>query len=224
MVFIFNIGSDVKCNSIEFRYSEPKKLQEIEKFFIEFYISVRNNSDIYYNLHHELTYFDYSIIYTINDILVNNKNMINNPNIVDVVINKINNRLFENYLNISKNGNNKINVNDRVPKDKEVDLKAKNEKESNRGQVNINFLYIEKETILKEIFYQSNNNEEYDMLEGGIYKKDEDGWMVRNIQIEDKHNSRNTSMNNTLVLSRSDANVSKLMGNHILIRLFIEFV
>ena len=85
--------------------------------------------------------------------------MINNPNIVELVINRINNRLYENYMNISKNGINKINVYDKVPKDKEVDLKAKNEKEINRGQANINFLYIEKDTILKEMFLQSNKNE-----------------------------------------------------------------
>ena len=141
--------------------------------------------------------------------------MINNANIEDLIITKINNRLHENYINISKNGNNKICINDKVPKDKEVDLKVKTEKESNRGQANISFLYIEKEIILKEMFNQSNKNDDYEIKDGVIYRKDEDGWMVRNIQIEDKNLSRNTSINNTLVLSKSDANVSKILGKYI---------
>ena len=67
-------GAEVKNNNnIEFRYTEPRKLQEIEKFIIEFFISIRSNSDIYHDINHELKYFDYTIITSINEILVSHR-------------------------------------------------------------------------------------------------------------------------------------------------------
>jgi hypothetical protein len=200
-------GSEIKSNSIEFRYSEPKKLQEIEKFFIEFYISVRNNLDVYYNSHHELTYFDYSIIYSINDILTAHKNMINHPNIVDYIVSKINKKLYQNFINIQSNGANKINIIDKQ-RDREVDLKIK-DKDSNRGTANVNFLYISKDIILNEMFKDNENDlQNYEEVDGGFYKKDSDGWAVRDIEVQDKFISKKNvatfDLNGTLILSRNE--------------------
>jgi hypothetical protein len=210
-------GSDIKSSSIEFRYSEPKKLQEIEKFFIEFYISVRNNSDVYYNMNHELTYFDYSIIYTINEILVAHKNMINHPNIVEFIISKINTRLYENYMKMKLNGANKISIVDKQ-RDREVDLKAKGDKDSNRGLANMSFLYISKDTILNEMFKDHDNElNNYHEVDGGFYKKEEDGWAVRDIEVEDKITSKKNvaaiDLNNTITLSNNGMNTHRKVND-----------
>jgi hypothetical protein len=101
-------GADVKNNTnIEFRYTEPRKLQEIEKFFIEYYISIRTNNDIFHDVNHELKYFDYSIITSINEILVTHREIITDETSqvqfnkicsVENLITKINSKLYENFM------------------------------------------------------------------------------------------------------------------------------
>ena len=61
-------GADIRTNSnLDFRYSEHRILQNIEKFFIEFFISIRN-AEIFreQNSNKELKYFNYPIILEIN--------------------------------------------------------------------------------------------------------------------------------------------------------------
>jgi hypothetical protein len=154
-------GAEVKNNNnIEFRYTEPKKLQEIEKFFIEFYISIRANTDIYHDINHELKYFDYSIITSINEILIshreiisketsstmNENNSINKISSIDSLITKINNKLYENFLNMKTNGADRMSGEDLKP----IELNAGNfDRDTNNSY---NFLLIKKENILHELF------------------------------------------------------------------------
>jgi hypothetical protein len=180
-------GSEVKNNNnIEFRYTEPRKLQEIEKFFIEFFISIRNSTDIYYDVNHELKYFDYSIITAINEILIshrenltkenganNNNGNLSSPNenqllsreklnSIESLITKINNKLYENFLSMRSNttGNERSqNDNDDL---KPIELNTNNyERDTNSSY---NFLLIKKENILTEMFIiPTENNREGNM-------------------------------------------------------------
>lgn len=169
-------GSEVKNNNnIEFRYTEPRKLQEIEKFFIEFFISIRNNTDIYHDVNHELKYFDYSIITAINEILIshrenltkengangnignstspNENNIVNRDkqNSIESLITKINNKLYENFLIMRNNSTgNERSQNDNNDDLKPIELNTNNyEKDTNNSY---NFLLIKKEYILNEMF------------------------------------------------------------------------
>lgn len=200
-------GSEVKNNTnIDFRYSEPKKLQEIEKFFIEFYISIRDTSDIFYNINHEIKYFDYSIIKTINEILINYRQQVTNSNFtsVDMLINRIHAKLYEGYIN-SKNGADQLG---QVTKDENYgEMNRSNEKDTNISA----FLLINKDVILKELFKENNDKSylnsfnidrktpgvageysqdnsklnqsqsmrEYEVIGNEKYVKQDDGWMVR---------------------------------------------
>ncbi len=87
-------GSEMKTNAnFDFRYSEPRMLQHIEKFFIEFFISIRN-TEIFRdeNSNKELKYFNYPLILEINKISDNGDKSI------DEIIKKINEMEIEEYL------------------------------------------------------------------------------------------------------------------------------
>jgi len=168
---IFLLGSDIKNNSnIEFRYSEPKKLQEIEKFFIEFFISIRNNLDIFCNFNHELKYLEYSMISTINEILINNKqNLDKSKNSFEAILNKINIKLYEDYLNfnnseVSQKKN--LSLTNFDEKKKDEDKKSTKEKEIP------SYLKITKMNILKELF---NNFEGFNKFSDKENKERYDG-------------------------------------------------
>jgi hypothetical protein len=219
-------GADVKNNSnIEFRYSEPKKLQEIEKFLIEFYISIRTNSNVYYDINHELKYFDYSIITLINEILVTHRENWNREpenlktSTIDSLISKINIKLYENYTNMKNNGAEKI-LNEEL---KPIELNSI-ERDTNNS---INFLLIKKENILRELFSESMdkmknldeiNKSEYDKPVAE-YIEHEDGWAMRtkkngfgyvdkkpdnNFLIKKDTINSNIGSTNTLILSKFD--------------------
>jgi hypothetical protein len=222
-------GSEVKNNNnIEFRYTEPKKLQDIEKFFIEFYISIRNNSDIFHDINHELKYFDFSIITTINEILINHKQQTVGPTNIDVLIQRINTKLYENYLNMKMNG-----AGERQSIDMDYE-KLEKEKEVNGN--NSNFLLINKEYILRELFKhtarsnqsskkalnQSQLGSEYEVINtnGNKYMKDKDGWLLRDderhgtsILNQSKHSTNTLKRENTLILSKIAGDAERLILN-----------
>jgi hypothetical protein len=149
----------------------------------------------------------------------------NNQNSTDAILEKINKKLYENFLNLSTNGGNKI---EQKIINKEVEIyngntKSLNEVKDNNngGKTNVsNLFYIDKEVILRELFSQSynfqnsfkdnsvkensynkslkekeyefiNREEELDLkgyqeTEGGLYRQDEDGWAVRDANLEEK--------------------------------------
>ena len=67
-------GTEIKNNpNIEFRYIEPSKLQEIERFFFEFYISISNTIELFYDINHEIKYFDNIHMNKLSEIVISNK-------------------------------------------------------------------------------------------------------------------------------------------------------
>lgn len=67
-------GSDIKDNqNLEFKYGAPKKLQKIEKFIEEFFISDKTGFDLFrINNKKKFKYFNYPIINIINKVPVSN--------------------------------------------------------------------------------------------------------------------------------------------------------
>lgn len=123
--FQVSYGSDIKLNTnVDFIYHEPKKLKEIEKFFLEYFILTKQNDDLFYDVNHDLKYFDYSLLAIIDEVLNNekisfsnsnannnnnNNNSGNNPNannnlnsngfLIENILFKINNLYYELYVN-----------------------------------------------------------------------------------------------------------------------------
>lgn len=67
-------GSDIKDNqNLEFKYGAPKKLQKIEKFMEEFFVSDKTGFDLFrINNKKKFKYFNYPIIDIINKVPVSN--------------------------------------------------------------------------------------------------------------------------------------------------------
>lgn len=104
-------GSDIKLNSnIDFIYHEPKKLKEIERFFLEFFITTKVNDELFHDTSHDLRYFDYSLFAIMDEVMTTEKISftINNPNLNNNLNNNNNNNLLSNNNNYNKNNN--INI------------------------------------------------------------------------------------------------------------------
>jgi hypothetical protein len=71
-------GSDIKDNqNLEFKYGAPKKLQKIEKFFEEFFVSDKTGFDIFrISNKKKFKYFNYPIINIINKVAASNNDEI----------------------------------------------------------------------------------------------------------------------------------------------------
>ena len=71
-------GSDIKDNqNLEFKYGAPKKLQKIEKFFEEFFVSDKTGFDIFrISNKKKFKYFNYPIINIINKVAVSSNDEI----------------------------------------------------------------------------------------------------------------------------------------------------
>jgi hypothetical protein len=87
-------GTEIKNNpNIEFRYIEPTKLQEIERFFFEFYVAKASSIELFYDLNHEIKYFDYSLMNKISEIMINNKSVAK-----EGIFTKINSYLYDAFM------------------------------------------------------------------------------------------------------------------------------
>jgi hypothetical protein len=86
-------GSDIKDNqNLEFKYGAPKKLQKIEKFFEEFFVSDKTGFDIFrINNKKKFKYFNYPIINIINKVVVSNNDEI------ERIYTDVNEKLEEEY-------------------------------------------------------------------------------------------------------------------------------
>ena len=86
-------GSYIRENqNLEFKYGAPKKLQHVEKFFEDFFITSRSGYDIFrINVNNKFKYVNYNIINIINSVPVSN-----NVNIEQIFID-INKRLENEY-------------------------------------------------------------------------------------------------------------------------------
>ena len=99
-------GSYIRENqNLEFKYGAPKKLQHVEKFFEDFFITSRSGYDIFrINVNNKFKYVNYNIINIINSVPVSN-----NVNIEQIFID-INKRLENEYNSEQKKS--KENLND----------------------------------------------------------------------------------------------------------------
>jgi len=96
--FQISYGSDIKLNTnIDFIYHEPKKLKEIEKFFLEFFIITKQNEEFFYDTNHDLKYLDYSLLAIINEVMNSEKITLNSEH----DNNSVNNNKNQNSLNNS---------------------------------------------------------------------------------------------------------------------------
>ena len=136
-------GSYIRNNqNLEFKYGAPKKLQHVEKFFEDFFITSRSGYDLFrVNSNNKFKYVNYSIINIINSVPVSNNIK------AEQIFENINKKLEEEY-NIMKNKKN----NDEEDKEEEIN---KNEEEDN--SVN-NIFILNKETIYNEILNLKDNN------------------------------------------------------------------
>ena len=139
-------GSEIRTNlNLEFRYTQPKVLQHIEKFLIEFLISNRNNEVFRVNnMNRGLKYFNYNIIIAINSVSNENEEGIT----IERLINDINKKLKEMYVEQVNNNQygRTISMNSRLYTDFE---KFENE------------LMIKKEDILNGLFGNNNMKNNY---------------------------------------------------------------
>jgi hypothetical protein len=141
-------GTEIRnSTTIDFRYTEPKKLKDIDNFFINFFISI-NDSTIFCDNTMDLKYFNHELINKIDEVISSNKNLS-----FENLISKINSKLHDSYLN----GCNfeKINVyalcdmtDNSVSSSRIETIKEKNTLASHFN--------IQKDFILKEIFKQDN--------------------------------------------------------------------
>ena len=182
-------GADIRTNSnLDFRYSEHRILQYIEKFFIEFFISIRN-SEIFrdQNTNKELKYFNYPIILEINRISENSNCSVNE------IIEKINKGLKELYLNNNNNDkvyNRAASIYSRIFTDAEkLD----------------NVLVVKKEDILKDLFDRDNKNtKEKKKNSNNIKKKKNVVVLVRNHFLNNQQKKVNENKSNSISFSDSD--------------------
>ena len=133
-------GSFIKDNpNFEFKYGAPKKLDYIEKFLEEFYITGRNNLGIF-----RLTSSDKKYKY-VNYSIINIINTFHMPNNVDIdkIFNDINKKIEEDYER-EKNENNNKNSEDT--------------EESNDTTKIEKLLSLNKESIYKDILNINNKN------------------------------------------------------------------
>ena len=149
-------GSDIKVNqNLEFKYGAPKKLQHIEKFFEEFFITNRNGFGIFrVNNNKKFRYVNYNIINIVNSVPVSNNVNINR------LFEDINKRLEEEYdkeINTKKEKELMNNNKDNESKDESQD----EDEDENEEKIYNNLFSLKKETFYNEILnlkYKDNNN------------------------------------------------------------------
>lgn len=134
-------GTEIKNNpNIEFRYIEPTKLQEIERFFFEFYVSTSSSMDLFYDINHEIKYFDYFLLNKVGEILVHNKTL---PH--EIIIQKVIGYLFELHV--------KTKFNNLTPGEKPKTLNNP-----------FHFMLLPKEQIVNEYFKMPDGGKSFKTL------------------------------------------------------------
>ena len=153
-------GCDIKDNhNLEFKYGAPKKLQHIEKFFEEFFVTNRPGFDIFriVNNNKKFKYVNYYIIDIINNITV--------PDNVDIekLFSKVNKRLEEDYnteLNTKRTKEKlKEEINNKVNEENNNDNNNDDENENDEEENSYDNIFIlNKEEIYNEILNINKND------------------------------------------------------------------
>lgn len=184
-------------------------------------ISIRSNLDYYCDYNHELVYFDYSLISTINDILISHRSSTPSNNF-DVIIKNINEKLHKernSIINNNNNNSNNLNKNEinNIYSDEEHKQSDKSDFNGNREIVkmnseihikqnqNYNFMNIKKIEVLNAIF----NKEENIFNKNKSIKLEDQSFMSKNSFLD---NQTKVILNNKfLEFVRSDTiNLSKI--------------
>ena len=139
-------GSFIRDNqNLEFKYGAPKKLQHIEKFFEEFFITCRNGFDIFkINNNKKFKYVNYQIISIINSVPVSND--VN----IDKLFSDVDKKLQEEY---DKEHDIKVEK-EKANEENEDDDDNKNEEEEKSVE---NLFLLNRESIYNEILTNTNN-------------------------------------------------------------------
>jgi hypothetical protein len=146
-------GGEIKNSTdIEFRYTDPKKLKEVEKFFIEFYLSNRVNTEIFYENNHELKYFNYNIISIIEEVVSGYRGLG-----FETIMAKINTKLREIYMSNPEGERFKYYEGEESDNESAGVQKRNVMNNSDINNLNTNFLNIKKEFIIREVFRDNDN-------------------------------------------------------------------
>ena len=141
-------GSFIKDNqNLEFKYGAPKKLQHIEKFFEEFFITNRNGLELFRtnNNYKKFIYVNYYIINIINSVPVSfNVN-------IDQLFADINKRLDEEYNKEMKEKREKEKLKEIKIREDNEDNESNDENKNENGDEDNSYENIF--ALNKEIFY-----------------------------------------------------------------------
>ena len=165
-------GSFIRDNqNLEFKYGAPKKLQHIEKFFEEFFITNRNGFDIFRtNLNKKFKYVNYYIINIINSVPVSNKIDI------ELLFLDINKRLEEEYnkeLNTKREKELlKQEINSKSKDNDENEDENDNEEENENTENSYDNIFIlNKDTVYNEIIDIKNKDLKIEIKPKNMNKK-----------------------------------------------------
>ena len=159
-------GSFIRENhNIDFKYSAPKKLQYIEKFLEEFYITSRQ-SDLFRinDANKEFKYFNYSIINVINNMPMD----VNDS--VEKLFEYINNQLHKQFITEQSKKQKLIDVNKLEKNYNNNDYNGINVKYSKKNDNDLNdnsidtILVIDNSLVYNDLFInneKNNNNEKH---------------------------------------------------------------
>ena len=201
-------GSFIRDNpNFEFKYGAPKKLEHIEKFLEEFFVTGRNGLDIFRitNSFKKYSYVNYDIINIINSFQISN-----NANIDDI-FSDINKKIEEDYEKEKNNKKFKI--------DKESNSINEKSDDSNDSK-NFNKLILLNKDIFYKYFYctpTNNNNDNNNIknknkkkiiiIHNNNYKKEE--------KIEEiKLINTNTNTKNNIDNLEKNININELINNN----------
>ena len=193
-------GSFIKDNpNFEFKYGAPKKLQYIEKFFEEFFITGRNNLGVFRlnNIDKKFKYVNYDVINIINSF------QISNSSDIEQIFNDINKKLEEDYLKIQKEKNEKKM---KKSEDSESNI-DKNDEGNEMKKIDILFT-LNKDNYYKE-FFNKNEFENIDNVNNNknMISKDnenENGNKLIGIEITNNDNIDQNLIINKLINADSE--------------------
>jgi len=225
-------------HEIDVIYPEPKKLREIEKFLVEFFLSIVNKDNKFYNVSHELKYFDYYLLSIIDEIA--NKFITTN---YDTILKNILIKFYEIYTNATETenvrivnpntNNNQINTNTAhyTQNNQNYYISSANAQyfynyDGNSVSIDRNFLHKDYKESNSDIAMNLNLNTNYmNITREFILKNLFD--ISQNVLENQSHfltsgfanlsniNLNNTKLDNTLMLSRLEETQLKMCPNEV---------
>ena len=198
-------GSFIKDNpNFEFKYGAPKKLNYIEKFIEEFFITNRNDMGIF-RLNNSDKKFKYVNYYVIN--IINNYQILNNTDI-DQIFNDFNKKLEEEYEKDQKNKEKNKNEGN--------DNESNNEESENETKTIDNILILNKESFYNDFFNKNisknkNNNINNKNKRNNIININSENRSLISKEDEEKKNLINENNNNNI---NQNLNINDLVNTN----------